>query len=736
MLLMILALARGVVVHYQDFIHFDAFTAHAEGDGGGGAGGGGDGAGGAGGGGDGAGGAGGSTVGVGGGELPPPPQSVAVSGACGDTSIASGVNTCSAGTLGENHLQTGGIYDWYCMGINGGSPSGLCRYTPPPILGCTNSTATNFNPSATVDDGSCTYPPHTLAPTCILTVNPSAIQNGGSSTLHWTTSNVTSFSIDHSIGSVTPVAIGSKGITPVVTTTYTGTATGAGGSVTCAATVTVTTVPPPPTAPTCTLTANPTAVNSGDHSVLSWTTTHSDTFTIDHSIGVVTPAIGGSATTTAITANTTFTGTVVSPTGQVATCTAAVTVHTGGGGGGGPSCTLTILPASYVTGGSATLTWGGSEIQSVFIDNGIGTTTNVSGSMSISPSTVQSYTYTGTFKATNGQTVTCSAPLTVTGGGGGGGGGCSGNCGGGGGGGGGGSPEPKITLAALLHVNSQPLAYLYLSQIPQTGLDLGPIGTIVYWLVLIGFACTLAYLMLFSIVPSVGRSLRNFGSRVSLSLNAQELAPAGVPHTMSSVIREPHIVVSDTIPEAPRGYSSYDGFKSFAQGGALSIEDLVKGLSREHVERTAEQGVSPTVSAPRVEPIYEHVEPIRENVEPTMTDAIAQKEGTPILVRGFVMALLEGDRAAVFAGLRQHVRGSGMPEQLITTAVCLLDDVYRARIDGSACDPDIARMAARLNTGTLENLIASLTTAIDSSYSTGVTGAKLALTRALAVLGA
>jgi len=36
----------------------------------------------------------------------------------------------------------------------------------------------------------------------------------------------------------------------------------------------------------------------------------------------------------------------------------------------------------------------------------------------------------------------------------------------------------------------------------------------------------------------------------------------------------------------------------------------------------------------------------------------------------------------------------------------------------------------------LEKLIASLTTAIDSSYSTGVTGAKLALTRALSILGA
>lgn len=29
--------------------------------------------------------------------------------------------------------------------------------TPPPVYGCTDPTATNYNPNATVDDGSCTY---------------------------------------------------------------------------------------------------------------------------------------------------------------------------------------------------------------------------------------------------------------------------------------------------------------------------------------------------------------------------------------------------------------------------------------------------------------------------------------------------------------------------------------------------------------------------------------------------
>ncbi|MBI4980862.1 hypothetical protein HZC30_04880 [Candidatus Woesearchaeota archaeon] len=36
---------------------------------------------------------------------------------------------------------------------------GSCTYPPADVLGCTNSNATNYNPKANVDDGSCVYPP-------------------------------------------------------------------------------------------------------------------------------------------------------------------------------------------------------------------------------------------------------------------------------------------------------------------------------------------------------------------------------------------------------------------------------------------------------------------------------------------------------------------------------------------------------------------------------------------------
>ena len=43
---------------------------------------------------------------------------------------------------------------------------GTTRPVPPPVAGCTDPAATNYNPLATVDDGSCVYPPPPLPGAC------------------------------------------------------------------------------------------------------------------------------------------------------------------------------------------------------------------------------------------------------------------------------------------------------------------------------------------------------------------------------------------------------------------------------------------------------------------------------------------------------------------------------------------------------------------------------------------
>src|ERR1035437_3638373 len=123
-----------------------------------------------------------------------------------------------------------------------------------------------------------------------ITASPGTITNGQSATLNWSSTNATSINITPNIGSVNPY--GSRGVTPSQTTTYTIIGTNStGGYATASATVTV--LQPPQTCqdttannyggtlpctythqPTVTLYANPTSIQSGQNSTLTWTSTY------------------------------------------------------------------------------------------------------------------------------------------------------------------------------------------------------------------------------------------------------------------------------------------------------------------------------------------------------------------------------------------------------------------------------------------------------------------------------
>lgn len=56
---------------------------------------------------------------------------------------------------------------------------GSCEYPPAEFEGCMDSLAINYDPAATVDDGSCEYPPSVLKLFCI-TINAIPMTNNGS----------------------------------------------------------------------------------------------------------------------------------------------------------------------------------------------------------------------------------------------------------------------------------------------------------------------------------------------------------------------------------------------------------------------------------------------------------------------------------------------------------------------------------------------------------------------------
>jgi hypothetical protein len=163
----------------------------------------------------------------------------------------------------------------------------------------------------------------------------------------------------------------------------------------------VTTVTPPIIVA---FTANPTTINAGDSSTLSWTVSNADTVTIT-TLGRV--ALTGSQGVTPAT-TTTYTLTATHGT-QTATANATVTVNSGTTGGLPVIVSFAPNPATIDFGQSSSLQWVVQNATTVTIDNSIGNV-GLTGSHSISPAASTTYTIT----ATNAVgTVTAKTTLTV-----------------------------------------------------------------------------------------------------------------------------------------------------------------------------------------------------------------------------------------------------------------------------------------------------------------------------------
>jgi hypothetical protein len=179
-----------------------------------------------------------------------------------------------------------------------------------------------------------------------------------------------------------------------------------------------------------------------------------------------------------------------------------------------------------------------------------------------------------------------------------------------------------------------------------------------------------------------------------------------------------------------------DGFKRFAAAGALTIDDIVKGLSREsgmQLEAAAAPSELPTEvpMQPEVAPMPEAPVATQREVAPAPVVVSTLEMSDDVL--GFITALLNGERDQVFALIRRLNQAGHDVEGFMAHAICALDDAYRARIDGTPLHHEVKRATDHCATPFLERLVTALTTAVDGSYSMGVTGIKLAITRALAV---
>lgn len=357
---------------------------------------------------------------------------------------------------------------------------------------CSNPSTPTYNPFA--DNGGNNNTPRP-APTCSISANDTSITRGQAVTISWSSSRATSRTITH-IGSGL-AASGSVTLYPTQTTTYTGTFVGNGRTVHCSKTVTVT---QPTPAPTCSISASPASITAGQSITVSWSSSH----TVSGNISNVGNNIALSGSYVLYPQqNTTYTGTFVGQNGQTVTCTTSVVVitstpqcpagYTGtypncyppvqqcpaGYSGVYPNCypPVQYCPAGYTgtypncyppqnnnlsctisinnygngynngywqPNSAVTLSWNSNSASYGSI-NGFGNV-GPTGTRTVYPT--QTTTYTGTFYNYQGQSVTCSATVYVQ------------------------------NYVPPVYPNTP---YVTLSAVPYTGLDLGPVGTVVYW---------------------------------------------------------------------------------------------------------------------------------------------------------------------------------------------------------------------------------------------------------------
>ena len=241
------------------------------------------------------------------------------------------------------------------------------------------------------------YTPPPAQPTCTIYGSPNNIQSGSSATLSWSASNASSAFVDNGVGTVS-ATYGSRTVNPTFTTTYTMTVSGQGGSAVCQTTVVVQQAQ----VPSCTISASPSSINSGDSASITWSSQNATSVNISN-IGSVSNTGSRSVSPT----NTTTYTMTVNGQGGSATCQTTVVVQQAQT----PSCTLNISPNNINQGNSATLSWSSNNASSISIDHGIGNVNTGSGSRSVNPS--NSTTYTATAYGQNGQSVTCQTTVTV-----------------------------------------------------------------------------------------------------------------------------------------------------------------------------------------------------------------------------------------------------------------------------------------------------------------------------------
>jgi hypothetical protein len=173
-----------------------------------------------------------------------------------------------------------------------------------------------------------------------------------------------------------------------------------------------------------------------------------------------------------------------------------------------PSCDMWFSDTRIDKGDKTTLHWESDNVDDVRINEGIGDVSR-DGSRTVRPN--KSTTYIGTFEGENGNTIQCAAHVTVD--------------------------RDNDYIPPKYYPPQTP--YVTLSSVPYTGLELGPVGTAVYWSFLVLWAVLAAYLIAVKrLHEDVYRALKRmlFGEKAEVvaSMQPASFAPSDAQSGVAS----------------------------------------------------------------------------------------------------------------------------------------------------------------------------------------------------------
>src|SRR6267154_1427840 len=241
----------------------------------------------------------------------------------------------------------------------------------------------------------------------VFSATPATVNAGQTTTLNWVTTNAASIAISPAVPQTNgPLLVTGSAVVPITaTTTFTLTATSSSGA-TATQTLTVTVTAGPIVPQITPFSANPTAVNGGQTTTITWATTNAASITISPAVPKsddTGPLPTSGSAVAPVTATTTFTLTATSSDGTAVNQTLTVTVPF--------TLSLTTSNTTLTPNQIAVLSWQitGGTATALSIDNSVCSpcTPVQQGSATVSPAATTTYTATAT--ASDGTAITASA---------------------------------------------------------------------------------------------------------------------------------------------------------------------------------------------------------------------------------------------------------------------------------------------------------------------------------------